>query len=73
MWRKNEEKWCNQNVHILYQIEKNHQKILMNFLNNNRQLNGEWFSCLLLFCHIKGELPILWVIGQNVLMANPIL
>ena len=33
MWRKNEEKWCNQNVHILYQIEKNHQKILMNFLN----------------------------------------
>lgn len=31
MWRKNEEKWCNQNVHILYQIEKNHQKILMNF------------------------------------------
>ncbi|MFQ9073391.1 MAG: hypothetical protein ACLR43_12230 [Faecalibacillus faecis] len=30
---ENEEKWCNQNVHILYQIEKNHQKILMNFLN----------------------------------------
>ena len=21
---------------------------------------GEWFSCLLLFCHIKGELPILF-------------
>lgn len=47
IFSKVENGYNNPTVDMLIGLTKIFIVILMNSLNNNRQLNGEWFSCLL--------------------------